>query len=291
MSELSEYIKERAKSGPVYMPYLTAGDPDFSKTVEYALAMIDQGADLLELGIPFSDPTADGPVIQKAMFRALNNGAFSLEKVFETARAIHEARPQVPLIFLTYLNPILTGFLKRVPGNDALRSQFDVNRNIEDFLKECQNAGIKGVVIPDLPHEQPEARVFRALAPQYGVDQILMIAPNTEKKRFKEICKLAGGFIYNVTSMGVTGERKELPRELGATIRRIKKSSGVPVLAGFGISEPEQVKSLVGILDGIIVGSLNHRIIEESISGNGTSDAVSALAEKTRGFVEACRGN
>ena len=282
--QLNEYIKSKSQNGPVYMPYLTVGDPDFDRTVEYALAMIEAGADIIELGIPFSDPTADGPVIQQAMVRALSQSDFSLEKVFQVAAAIHKARPEIPLVFLTYLNPILTGFLQRTPGNKALRSLFDVRQNIETFLKECHTAGIRGVVIPDLPFEAPESEMIRQYSSFYRVEQIMMIAPNTSKKRFKRVCKVARGFIYYVTSMGVTGERKELPVELKSNVRKIQKMSGLPVLAGFGINQPEQVQPLVGVVDGVIVGSLHHRIIQEAGAGAGQK-----LSDATRGFVEALR--
>ena len=268
------------------MPYLTAGDPDFKRTVEFALGMIDAGADLLELGIPFSDPTADGPVIQAAMVRALANENFSLDEVFGVARSVHQARPETPLVFLTYLNPIVTGFLARTPGNPALRSHFDAAQNIELFLKECHDAGIKGVVIPDLPLDQPESKLFRKLGKKYEVDQIVMIAPNTRKRHFKEICRLARGFIYYVTSLGVTGERKEFPPELEENVRKVKKTSGLPVLAGFGFSAPDQVRPLRGIVDGVIVGSLNHSIIQQHGVHAGMK-----LAETTRGFAEALRGD
>ncbi len=281
--DLAAFIRGRGR--PAYMPYLTVGDPNFAATVDFAVRMIDAGADLMELGIPFSDPTADGPVIQAAMQRALRQPDFSIERVFEVARAIHEARPNIPLILLTYLNPVLTGFLVRRGANQATRNAFDPASNLRRFLQECASSGVAGLVIPDLPHDQPEAQLLRRLGPDHGVHQILMVAPNTSERRFRGICRNASGFIYYVTSLGVTGERSGLPDDLAQNVERVRRESGLPVLAGFGISKPEQARTLRGILDGVIVGSLHHRLIEEQ----GTQ-AGDALAQATAAFVSALGG-
>ena len=288
---LSAYIKERAGSSAVYMPYLTLGDPSYDESVQFALSMIDAGADLLELGIPFSDPTADGPVIQKAMVRSLEGEGFNMQKVFAAAKAIHAARPGVPLVFLTYMNPIMNGLdgsAGRVDFSQAPadRLDYDSAGAIRAFLAACQDAGIQGVVIPELPFDQPESVLLRELAPEYNVEQILMVAPNTGPDRLEAVCKAAGGFIYYVTSLGVTGMRSELPPELGERVRLVRETSGLPVLAGFGISRPEQVPPLREIVDGIIVGSLNHRIIEEAGAGAGEQ-----LARLTGDFARACHGD
>ena len=288
---LSAYIKERAGSSAVYMPYLTLGDPSYDESVQFALSMIDAGADLLELGIPFSDPTADGPVIQKAMVRSLEGEGFNMQKVFAAAKAIHAARPGVPLVFLTYMNPIMNGLdgsAGRVDFSQAPadRLDYDSAGAIRAFLAACQDAGIQGVVIPELPFDQPESVLLRELAPEYNVEQILMVAPNTGPDRLEAVCKAAGGFIYYVTSLGVTGMRSELPPELGERVRLVRETSGLPVLAGFGISRPEQVPPLRESVDGIIVGSLNHRIIEEAGAGAGEQ-----LARLTGDFARACHGD
>lgn len=262
------------------MPYLTIGDPSCDATVAYALAMIDAGADIMELGIPFSDPTADGPVIQAAMVRAMQNGSFSLDQVFETAQRIHKERPQVPLVFLTYLNPVLTGMLD--DSERKVRSHLETAPPMERFLKRCSLCGVAGIVIPDLPFDSEESRIFRNLSEKTGVSQILMAAPNTDAKRLKKICKEARGFIYYVTSMGVTGERQSLPPEVGDRIQMVRDLSGLPVLAGFGISAPDQARVLGKHLDGVIVGSLNHRIIQEK-----GSEAGAELARITAEFTAA----
>ncbi len=273
MDSLADYIQRRQTRGrPVYMPYLTVGDPNFDATVEFALGMIDAGADLIELGIPFSDPTADGPVIQAAMVRALARPDFSLENVLNAAGRIHAARPEIPLIFLSYLNPVMRGFAGGPGEGDGLLR----------FLTACRDAGIRGLVLPDLPFDQPEAERLRFLAEPLGIAQILMVTPNTGERRFRGICKHGRGFLYYVTSYGVTGERQELPPDLAESIRRVRTGSKLPVLAGFGINRPDQVRELKSIVDGVIVGSLHHRIIEELAGG-----AAGRLRETTSAFVEA----
>lgn len=286
--KLSDYIVERAAGRAVYMPYLTLGDPSYEQTVEFAVAMIDAGADVLELGIPFSDPTADGPVIQAAMVRALAGADFSMEKIFATVGEIHRARPKIPLVFLSYMNPILNGLTPEAGRIDfsrapAERLSYDAAAALRTFLEHCEAAGIRGLVIPDLPFDAPESEILRAQGAVRGIDQILMVAPNTDSERLEAICQAARGFIYYVTSMGVTGMRAELPPDLRERLDLVKRRSGLPVMAGFGFSHPDQVRGLLDAVDGIIVGSLNHRIIEE----HGAS-ARDRLAELTRGFVDVC---
>lgn len=281
MDEIKEYIKKLGR--PVYMPYLTVGDPSYEGTIRYAGAMIEAGADLLELGIPFSDPTADGPVIQEAMERVLRRDDFSLAKIFSTVGSIHRNHPGVPLVFLTYANPVLTGFSG---GKTGLRdgSKFDIEKNILIFQKHCRDAGVRGVVIPDLPHDQPEAEIFRRMSEKTGVYQNLMITPNTDEQRFQEICALSRGFIYYVTSLGVTGERKSFSPGFKKNIARIQKTSGLPVIAGFGFTEPSQVEPIRDAVDGVIVGSMNHRIIAEK-----SEEALPELIRLTEGFVRAVK--
>lgn len=252
------------------MPYLTAGDPDLLSTVRFASAMIKAGADVIELGLPFSDPTADGPVIQAAMVRAMDRPDFSLAAVFRTARAIHDAHPNVPIVGLTYLNPVMNG----MPGDTP-------KERAGSFLRQCRESGIIGLVIPDLPFEAPEAAILRELSSSIGVSQVAMVAPNTRKERMKAMRGQAGGFIYYVTSYGVTGARKDLPEDLVARARNASEMIGLPVFAGFGISDPAQVPGLRGI-DGVIVGSLHHSIIEKAKEG-----AEGELARTTSGFVSA----
>ncbi|MCB1308467.1 MAG: tryptophan synthase subunit alpha [Leptospiraceae bacterium] len=293
-SNLAQYIGQRQSArggGPVYMPYLTVGDPDFDSTVQFAVQMIDAGADILELGIPFSDPTADGPVIQAAIVRALGHPDFSMRRVFSVAKAIHTQRPEVPLVFLSYMNPVLNG-LNPAPRinfqarpEDADRLMYDTAAALDSFLQQCVESGVQALVIPDLPFDQPEAILIRERLERYGVHQILMVAPNTSDERLNRICEAASGFIYYVTSLGVTGIRKDLqlPADLKSRIARIRERSGVPVMAGFGINTPGQIEPLRGVVDGIIVGSLHHRII-----GELGASAAGQLVDATAGFVAAC---
>ncbi|MBI3396050.1 MAG: tryptophan synthase subunit alpha [Spirochaetia bacterium] len=267
---LAEYIRARVRLRPVYMPYLTVGDPSFKETPALAIAMIDEGADIIELGIPFSDPTADGPVIQAAMVRSMKQPDFSLPAIFEAARQIHTARPDVPLVLLTYLNPVMNGFAAPTPEERLRR-----------FVDACERSGVMGLVIPDLPFEAPESEMLFAACRGTNVGQVGMVAPNTSPKRIRRMKRHASGFVYYVTSYGVTGERSEMPEGLSQKVEEVRELSGLPVLAGFGISKPEHVESLAN-LDGVIVGSLNHRIISENPAG-----ATDALARTTKGFVDA----
>ncbi len=285
MIELSEYIKKKTEKRPVYMPYLTVGDPGFDETYDYAIGMIDAGADILELGIPFSDPTADGPVIQKAMVRAMARDDFSIENVFGTMKRIHDARPEIPIVILTYLNLVMNAFPGYSNSGEAgtyEKREVAATLAMENFLKKSQEAGVRGIVIPDLPHHQLESEILFKKGKPFGIDRILMVAPTTSPQRRKEICKNASGFIYYVTSTGVTGVRKELPSDMKKKIAQVKKDSGVPVIAGFGFNDPDQMRGLHGAVDGVIVGSHNHRVIEER-----GDQALQELISDTEKFVSA----
>ncbi|MDH5654810.1 MAG: tryptophan synthase subunit alpha [Spirochaetia bacterium] len=257
MNLLQEYIEKINRKRPLYMPYLTIGDPDRELTVRFAVDIIDAGADILELGIPFSDPTADGPVIEAAMVRSLSKEAFSMDLIFDTAEKIHKERPLIPLVFLGYLNPIL-----HYHNNGKMDSQ-SIENSIQAFMKKCRSSGVQGIVIPDLPFDQPESAFIQKYGKEYGVSQIMLIAPNTSDTRIREISRNCGGFVYYVTSMGVTGERKTLPSNIKKNIAKVRKICKLPVFAGFGISSPEHVKMLKNDVQGIIVGSLNHSTIQE----------------------------
>ncbi|MEQ8353378.1 MAG: tryptophan synthase subunit alpha [Leptospiraceae bacterium] len=286
--KLQKYIEERIQSQkrPLYMPYITCGDPDFQHTVDYAVALIDGGADILELGIPFSDPTADGPVIQQAMVRAMARPDFSIDNVLQAAFDIHQKRPNVPIVLLGYLNPILSHFFAELdPENErkadpVLDPGSGCHRSIERFLNRAQECGVQGLVIPDLPFDSPEAELFRNHPGDVAL--INMIAPNTASRREKAICSQARGFIYYVSSLGTTGERKDLPSETAEKVRQLKNDSGIPLFVGFGISQPDQARELASHVDGIIVGSLNQRIIDEN-----PEHAADRLRETTAGFISA----
>lgn len=224
-------IREAFKNKKAFIPFLTAGDPCLEKTAEYILEMEKAGADLIEIGIPFSDPIAEGPVIQEADLRALAAGT-TTDRIFDM---VHEIRDQVrvPLVFMTYLNPVF-------------------HYGYERFFRRCRECGIDGIIIPDLPFE--EQGELKPTADKNGVDVITLIAP-TSRQRIREIAKEAEGFLYLVSSMGVTGMRNRISTDLEGMIREIREVSDIPVAVGFGIHTPEQAEKIARIADGVIVGS------------------------------------
>jgi tryptophan synthase alpha chain len=232
-------IAQAFKNGKAFIGFVTGGDPGIEKSKEFALEMIRAGADLVEIGIPFSDPIAEGPVIQEANIRALKAGA-TVEKIFTLVQDLRK-ETKVPLVFLTYLNPVFHY------GYDA-------------FFKKANLCGLDGIIIPDLPfEEQPEAR---EAASKYGVDIISLIAPTSEK-RIKEIAANASGYIYLVSSMGVTGVRSEITTDLDSIVKSIRSVTKVPVAIGFGIHTPDQAAKMARAADGVIVGSAIVKIIAE----------------------------
>ncbi len=232
-------IRQAFENGKAFIPFLTAGDPSADKTVEFILEMIRAGADLIEIGIPFSDPTAEGPVIQAANVRALRAG-ITTDGVFEIVRKVR-AQSQIPIVFLTYLNPVFHY------GYDA-------------FLRKCKELSVDGIICPDLPYE--EKHELSDVAAKYDVDIISLIAP-TSKSRIRTIAKEATGYIYVVSSMGVTGVRSEITTDIGQIVDSIKQVTDVPCAVGFGISTPEQAAKMASLSDGAIVGSAIVKIIEK----------------------------
>ncbi len=232
-------IKNAFKDGKAFIGFLTAGDPSLDKTEEFILEMANSGADLVEIGIPFSDPIAEGEVIQNANVRALSNGA-TVKKVFEMVASVRK-KTDVPLVFLTYLNPVF-------------------HYGYEDFLSKCNEVGIDGIIIPDMPYE--EKGEINEVAKKHDIDIISMIAP-TSKQRIATIASSATGFIYTVSSLGVTGVRSEIKTDLESIVKIIKENSDTPVAIGFGINTPEQAKNFAKYADGVIVGSAIVKIIAE----------------------------
>jgi tryptophan synthase alpha chain len=232
------------------MPYLMGGFPDLDTSLAVGDACIDAGANLLELGIPFSDPLADGPVIHAAATRALAEGA-TLQGVLRVCEALS---PRVPVVLMVYANAILT-------------------RGPEAFADFAAAAGAAGLIVPDLPHD--EAADLRAACDARGLALVALAAPNTPADRLAAIGRDARGFVYTVSLTGITGERKDLPPELGQTVTRVREATSVPVAVGFGISTGEQASMVADIADGVIVGS---RLVRAA--GEGGPDAVrEAVAE------------
>ena len=223
-----------------FIGFLTAGDPSADKSVEYILEMERAGADLIEIGIPFSDPTAEGIVIQDANIRALSGG-MTTNGVFEIVKRVRK-KSNIPLVFLTYINPVY-------------------KYGYENFFEECREVGIDGIIVPDVPFE--EKHEIEDVANKYGVDIISLIAPTSED-RIKKIAKEAKGFVYVVSSMGVTGVRNEIKTDINSIIKSIKEVTNVPCAVGFGINNPKQAREISEVADGVIVGSAIVKIIEKN---------------------------
>ena len=232
-------IKKAFENKKAFIGFLTAGDPSLEKTKEYILEMERAGADVIEIGIPFSDPIAEGPVIQAANVRALKAGC-TLPKIFDMVEEVRK-ETQVPLVFLTYANPVFHY------GYDA-------------FCKKCQEVGVDGFIIPDIPYE--ERGELEGFAKKYDLDFITLIAP-TSKNRIAALAKNTSGYIYLVSSMGVTGMRDQLKTDISEIVQEIGKYTDTPIAVGFGIHTREQVKEYQKEADGVIVGSAIVRLIEE----------------------------
>ena len=232
-------IREAFDGHKAFIPFITCGDPDTETTAKAVRAMVAAGADLIELGIPFSDPTAEGPVIQGANLRALEGG-MTTDKVFDLVRDLRRD-VTIPMVFMTYANVVYS-------------------YGAEDFIRTCSEIGIDGLILPDLPFEEKDE--FQPICKIYGVDLISLIAP-TSADRISMIAKEAEGFIYVVSSLGVTGTRSEIKTDLESIVKAIRTSSKVPCAIGFGISKPEQAKKMADISDGAIVGSAIIKIIEK----------------------------
>ena len=232
-------IHEAFEHGKAFIAFITCGDPDLETTAAVVRAAVDNGADLIELGIPFSDPTAEGPVIQNANLRALRGGV-TTDQIFDLVRELRQDIT-VPMVFMTYANVVFS---------------YDARR----FISRCQDVGIDGLILPDLPYEEKED--FLPFCHEYGVDLISMIAPTSEN-RIAMIAREAKGFLYIVSSLGVTGTRREITTDLGSIVKVVRENTSVPCAIGFGISTPEQAKKMAEISDGAIVGSAIVRLIEK----------------------------
>lgn len=224
--------------GKAFIPFVTCGDPSLDVTEQLVYAMADAGADLIELGIPFSDPTAEGPVIQAANVRALAGGV-TTDKVFDMVRRIRK-KTQIPMVFMTYANVVFS-------------------YGSEKFISTAAEIGMDGLILPDLPFE--EKNEFHPLCRQYGLDLISLIAP-TSHERIAMIAKEAEGFVYCVSSLGVTGMRSNIETDIGGMVDLVRRSTDVPCAVGFGISTAEQAAKMAAVSDGAIVGSAIVKLCE-----------------------------
>jgi tryptophan synthase alpha chain len=232
-------IEKVFQNKKAFIPFITAGDPSLDITKQLVLSMAEAGADLIELGIPFSDPVAEGPVIQEADYRALSAGV-TTDKIFDMVAEVRKVS-QIPLAFMTYANPIYT-------------------YGTERFMDNCKRVGIDALIVPDVPFEEKEE--LKPYCNKYAITLISMIAP-TSKERIRMIANEAEGFIYCVSSMGVTGVRSEIGAGVEEMIHSVKEVKDIPCAIGFGISTPEQAVRMASISDGVIVGSAIVRLVAE----------------------------
>ena len=253
-------IRKAFENGKAFIPFITCGDPDLKTTAACVHAAVENGADLIELGIPFSDPTTEGPVIQGANLRSLSAGT-TTDMIFDLVRQLRKDIT-VPMVFMTYANVIFS-------------------YGAERFISACRDIGIDGLILPDLPFEEKEE--FLPLCHKYGVDLISLIAPTSEN-RISMIAKEAEGFIYIVSSLGVTGVRNEIRTDLDSIVKVVRENTDIPCAIGFGISTPELAKKMAELFDGVIVGSAIVRLIEKY-----GSDAPSYVGDYIRSMKDAIR--
>lgn len=232
-------IRKAFENGKAFIAFITCGDPDLETTAKVVRAAAENGADLIELGIPFSDPTAEGPVIQGANLRALTGG-ITTDKIFAFVKELRRD-VKVPMVFMTYANVVFS-------------------YGAEKFISTCREIEIDGLILPDLPLEEKEE--FQPLCRQYDINLISLIAPTSEN-RIAMIAKEAEGFVYIVSSLGVTGTRSEIKTDLASIINVVRENTDVPCAIGFGISTPEQAKKMAEISDGAIVGSAIIKLLEK----------------------------
>ena len=228
---MSNRILQAFAKGKAFIPFITCGDPSLTITEQLVYAMEEAGADLIELGIPFSDPTAEGPVIQEANVRALKGGV-TTDKIFDMVVRIRK-NTALPMVFMTYANVVFS-------------------YGTERFIKKAAEVGMDGLILPDVPFEEKEE--FDQVCKKYGLDLISLIAP-TSHDRITRIAKEAEGFVYCVSSLGVTGTRTSITTDIGAMVKLVKAAKNIPCAVGFGISTPKQAKKMASQSDGAIVGS------------------------------------
>lgn len=235
---MNKRITDAFARGKAFIPFITCGDPSLKVTEKLVYAMEEAGADLIELGIPFSDPTAEGPVIQAANIRALSGGV-TTDKVFEMVEKIRK-KTSVPMVFMTYANVVFS-------------------YGTEKFCRRAAETGMDGLILPDVPFEEKEE--FASVCRRYGLDLISLIAP-TSHERIARIAKEAEGFVYCVSSLGVTGVRQEITTDVGEMVKMVKAQKDIPCAVGFGISTPEQAEKMASQADGVIVGSAIVKLCE-----------------------------
>ena len=258
---MNKRIAEAFANGKAFIPFLTCGDPSLEVTEQLIYAMEEAGADLIELGIPFSDPTAEGPVIQAANVRALSGGV-TTDKIFDMVKRLRQ-NTKIPMVFMTYANVVFS-------------------YGTERFIQKAASLGMDGLILPDVPFEEKEE--FDSVCKKYGRDLISLIAP-TSHERITQIAKEAEGFVYCVSSLGVTGMRSTITTDIGAMVQLVKAAKDIPCAVGFGISTPEQAAAMAAKSDGAIVGSA---IVK--LCGQYKEACVPYVKEYVKSMKDAVRG-
>ena len=256
-SRIEEKFKKLKEANQkALIPFITAGDPDLDTTKRLVIEMERAGADIIELGVPFSDPIADGPAIQKASYRSLKSGT-TLKKIIGIVKELRRTT-EIPLVLMTYYNPVF-------------------KYGISEFVRDATDAGVDGIIVPDLPPEEGEGIIEEGK--RHNLNTIFLLAPTSTKERIKIVASASTGFIYYVSLTGVTGARKSLPETVEASVNKIRKATDKPIAVGFGISTAEQAKRIASFADGVIVGSAIVNVIEKNIDKPD-------LIEKVSGFVK-----
>lgn len=258
---MNKRIAEAFANGKAFVPFLTCGDPSLEVTEQLIYAMEEAGADLIELGIPFSDPTAEGPVIQAANVRALSGGV-TTDKIFDMVKRLRQ-NTKIPMVFMTYANVVFS-------------------YGTERFIQKAASLGMDGLILPDVPFEEKEE--FDSVCKKYGLDLVSLIAP-TSHERITQIAKEAEGFVYCVSSLGVTGMRSAITTDIGAMVQLVKAAKDIPCAVGFGISTPEQAAAMAAKSDGAIVGSA---IVK--LCGQYKEACVPYVKEYVKSMKDAVRG-
>ena len=258
---MNKRIAEAFANGKAFIPFLTCGDPSLEVTEQLIYAMEEAGADLIELGIPFSDPTAEGPVIQAANVRALSGGV-TTDKIFDMVKRLRQ-NTKISMVFMTYANVVFS-------------------YGTERFIQKAASLGMDGLILPDVPFEEKEE--FDSVCKKYGLDLVSLIAP-TSHERITQIAKEAEGFVYCVSSLGVTGMRSAITTDIGAMVQLVKAAKDIPCAVGFGISTPEQAAAMAAKSDGAIVGSA---IVK--LCGQYKEACVPYVKEYVKSMKDAVRG-
>lgn len=254
------FNKLKQNNQKALIPFITAGDPDLDTTKRLVIEMEKVGADIIELGVPFSDPIADGPAIQKASYRSLKAGT-TLKKIIGLVKELRRTT-EIPLVLMTYYNPVF-------------------KYGISEFVRDATDAGVDGIIIPDLPPEEGEGIIEEGK--RRGLNTIFLLAPTSTKERIKMVASVSTGFIYYVSLTGVTGARETLPETVEASVNKIRKATDKPIAVGFGISTAEQARRIAAFADGVIVGSAIVNVIEKNL---GKPDLIEAVSDFVKTLKE-----